>query len=57
MYDDIDDHLKELCRQRDRDVPTDEEANEAINKYPLTDHYTKLGAKLNMANSVECLYR
>ena len=56
MYDDIDDHLKDLC-QRDRDVPTDEEANEAINKYLLPDYYTKLGAKLNMANSVESLYR
>ena len=57
MYDDIDNHLKDLCQQRDRDVPTAKEASEAINKYPLPDYFTKLGAKLNMANSVESLYR
>ncbi len=56
MYNYIDDHLNELF-QSERDMPTDEEANEAINVYPLPDYYTKIDAKLDMANSIERLYR
>jgi hypothetical protein len=56
MYQHIDDHLRKFC-QSERDMPTEEEANEAINVYPLPDYYTDVGAKLDMANSIERLYR
>jgi hypothetical protein len=56
MFNHIDNCLKDLY-QRDRDAPTNVEANEAINQYLLPDYHTKLGAKLDMANSVNRLYR
>mgnify|MGYP002803811972 CR=1 FL=1 len=55
IYDDIDSHLKNLCQQRDRDAPMHEESNEACNKYQIPNYYTKLGAQLDMANSIRKL--
>jgi hypothetical protein len=56
MYQSVDEHLRMFC-QEDRDAPTEEEINEAINVYALPNFYTDNNAKLDMGNCVSRLFR
>lgn len=52
----VDDYLTQLC-QRDRSLPTDEEANDAVNVDLLEPYFTKRNAKVDMGSSIGLLHR
>ena len=56
MYQGVDEHLKTFC-QAERDGPTEEEINDAMNVYPLPNYYTEKNARLDMGNCVSRLFR
>ena len=56
MYQSVDELLMKVC-QADRDGPTEEEINEAVNEYLLSNYYTVRNAKLDMGNCISRLYR
>ena len=56
MAQDVDEEIRRIC-QTERDGPTEEEINKAINVYPLPNFYTDKNAKLDMGNCVACLFR
>lgn len=56
MYQCVDEHLRKYC-QSDREGPTEEEINEAVNVYALPAYFTGKNAKLDMGNCISRLYR
>lgn len=56
MYQDIDEYLARMCREK-RPSPTNEESNDAVNIDPLPPYYTSINAKVDMGSAIGLLHR
>ena len=57
MVQKVDDEIRRITCQTERDGPTEEEINAAIIPYPLSNYYTNKHARLDMGNCVARLFK